>query len=83
MIQGRVTFWSSSRGFRFVEADDGSQFFVHVSMIADRVELHRGERVAFEQGIDQRTGKPCATNVQVLGPAEARLVEGAPPSAEA
>jgi cold shock CspA family protein len=69
---GTIGHWNSTAGYGFVHADDGRQFFAHVSMVIDRVTLARGERVAFEIGVDARTGRPCATSVRVLGPADAR-----------
>jgi len=55
----------SDRGFGFIEAEDGKEYFFHRSGVTAPLDFDRltgGERVSFE--IEQSPKGPRATNVQ-------------------
>jgi len=68
MITGKVKFFNASKGFGFIEPEDGSKdAFVHVSAL-ERVGIRglaEGQRVSYdlESG---RDGKTSATNIQIV-----------------
>ncbi len=63
MANGTVKWFNDSKGFGFIEQEDGSDVFVHFSEIkADGFKsLREGERVSFD--IEQGQKGPAATNV--------------------
>ena len=68
MIEGTVKFFNSTKGFGFIQPDDGSKdAFVHVTALerAGISGLAEGQKVSYdlEQG---RDGKVSATNVSLL-----------------
>jgi cold shock protein len=67
MQQGVVKFFREDRGYGFIERDQGGDLFVHISGVDGNVDtLVRGQRVAFEEGANRRTGKLEAKNVTVI-----------------
>ena len=70
MASGTVKFFNASKGFGFIQPDDGSpDVFVHVSAVerAGLRELNEGDQVSFEVEEDRRSGKESATNLRVTG----------------
>jgi cold shock protein len=68
MQQGTIKFFDPSRGYGFVKPDDaGANLFFHVSKVADGYTPDKDDRVRFDVGTSQRTGKPLALNVRFLG----------------
>jgi CspA family cold shock protein len=68
MIQGTVKFFNTTKGFGFIQPDDGSKdAFVHISAVerAGLSTLNEGQKVGYdlESG---RDGKVSATNLAVL-----------------
>lgn len=68
MITGKVKFFNASKGFGFIEPEDGSKdAFVHVSALerAGISGLAEGQKVSYdlESGRDGRTS---ATNIQIV-----------------
>ncbi|UCE08635.1 MAG: cold-shock protein [bacterium] len=64
MSKGTVKWFNSSKGFGFINPDDGSDdLFVHHSEIKTNgyASLDEGQQVEFEVG--QGKKGPCATNV--------------------
>jgi CspA family cold shock protein len=64
MSKGTVKWFNSSKGFGFINPDDGSEdLFVHHSEIKTNgyASLDEGQKVEFEVG--QGKKGPCATNV--------------------
>ncbi len=70
MTQGTVKFFNMSKGFGFIQPDDGSKdAFVHISALerAGISSLNEGQKVEYELLTDSRTGKQAAENLSVLG----------------
>ena len=63
MANGIVKWFNDSKGFGFIEQEDGSDVFVHFSEIKSDgfKSLSEGERVTFD--IEQGQKGPAATNV--------------------
>ncbi len=63
MANGTVKWFNDSKGFGFIEQEDGSDVFVHFSEIKSDgfKSLREGERVIFD--IEQGQKGPAATNV--------------------
>jgi CspA family cold shock protein len=67
MPTGVVKFYNSSKGFGFVQPDEGgADVFVHVSALeaAGIDSLNEGQKLSFEVVADR--GKTKAANLQVL-----------------
>lgn len=73
-VRGVVKNFDDEKGFGFLKPDDdGDAVFVHFSSLPRNFQrggdstLQSGDRVVFDIEIDDRKGKECAKNVQVLG----------------
>jgi CspA family cold shock protein len=66
MANGIVKWFNDSKGFGFIEQEDGSDVFVHHSAINSSGfrSLNEGDRVTFE--IEQGPKGPAAANVTVV-----------------
>ena len=68
MINGTVKFFNSTKGFGFIQPDDGSKdAFVHISAVerAGMSSLNEGQKVSYELETG-RDGKQSATKLQLL-----------------
>ena len=68
MTNGTVKFFNATKGFGFIQPDDGSKdAFVHISAVerAGMSSLNEGQKVSYdlESG---RDGKVSATNLRAL-----------------
>lgn len=67
MTTGTVKFFNSTKGFGFIQPEDGaSDVFVHISAV-ERAGLHslvEGQKVSFDVVKDSRSGKSAAENLQ-------------------
>ena len=64
-MKGIVKRWNSSRGYGFIEPEEGGQdILVHHSDIADLYELKKGQKVEFE--VDKTRARPKAVKVKVI-----------------
>lgn len=68
MINGTVKFFNSTKGFGFIQPDDGSKdAFVHISAVerSGLSSLNEGQKVSYELE-KGRDGKVSATNLTAL-----------------
>lgn len=67
MTIGTVKFFNSTKGFGFIQPDDGAaDVFVHISAVerAGMSGLAEGQKVSFDIVKDSRSGKSAAENLQ-------------------
>ncbi|WP_300527586.1 cold-shock protein [Maricaulis sp.] len=68
MSTGTVKFFNTTKGFGFIQPEDGStDVFVHISALerSGIRSLDEGQKVSFEVVQDRRSGKNAADNVQL------------------
>ena len=68
MATGTVKWFNATKGFGFIQPDDGGQdVFVHISAVerAGLRELRDGQVVSYELVADRKTGKTSAGNLAV------------------
>ena len=69
MAIGSVKWFNTTKGFGFIQPDDGGQdAFVHISAVerAGLRDLPEGTKVSYELVADKRSGKQSADQLQVL-----------------
>ncbi len=78
MANGIVKWFNSSKGYGFIEQEDGPDVFVHHSGInaAGFKTLDEGDRVTFD--IEEGQKGPAATNVTVVQLTICKLKKGVP-----
>jgi CspA family cold shock protein len=67
MATGTVKWFNSTKGFGFIQPDDGGQdVFVHISAVerAGMRDLREGQKISYEFVPDKRTGKASAENLK-------------------
>ena len=67
MTIGTVKWFNATKGYGFIQPEDGSKdVFVHISAVerAGLGSLQEGQRVGFEAQRDSRTGKVAASNLK-------------------
>ena len=68
MSMGTVKWFNATKGFGFIQPDDGgSDVFVHISAVerAGLGTLREGQKVSYEVVPDRRSGKSSADNLRV------------------
>ena len=68
MTLGIVKWFNSTKGFGFIQPDQGgADVFVHISAVerAGLGTLHEGQKVGYEIERDQRSGKTSAGQLQL------------------
>ena len=66
MPTGKIKMFNEDRGFGFIQPDDrGEDVFFHVSALRDGDDITQGKVVAFEIGVDQKSGKTKAVSVDL------------------
>ncbi len=81
MATGTVKWFNATKGFGFIQPEDGGpDVFVHVSAVerAGLSALNEGDQVAFELEQDRRSGKTSAGGLQVLSAAPPGAGGGGP-----
>jgi CspA family cold shock protein len=69
MPTGTVKWFNSTKGYGFIQPEDGSQdVFVHISAVerAGLRGLNEGQKVSYEVQRDQRSGKNSAENLKAV-----------------
>ena len=67
MTTGTVKWFNATKGFGFIQPDDGgNDVFVHISAVerAGMHNLNEGQKLTFEIVKDRKTGKSSADNLQ-------------------
>jgi CspA family cold shock protein len=67
MITGTVKWFNSTKGFGFIQPDNGGQdAFVHISAVerAGMREIVEGQKISYELERDSKSGKMSATQLQ-------------------
>ncbi|MBV8192412.1 MAG: cold-shock protein [Alphaproteobacteria bacterium] len=69
MTRGTVKWFNATKGFGFIQPDNGGKdAFVHISAVerAGLSGLREGEKVEFDLVADRRTGKMSADNLKSI-----------------
>ena len=67
MATGTVKWFNATKGFGFIQPDDGgADVFVHISAVerAGLLELKDGQKITYELVADRKSGKMSADNLQ-------------------
>lgn len=70
MASGTVKWFNATKGYGFIQPDDGSKdVFVHISAVerAGLRELRDGQKISYEMTTDRRSGKQSADELKVTG----------------
>ena len=63
-MKGRVKFFDEGKGFGFIEADDGKEYFVHQTGLNDGVRIRENDNVSFD--VTEGDRGPKAVNVEII-----------------
>ena len=69
MSTGTVKWFNPTKGFGFIQPDDGGpDVFVHISAVqrAGLASLNEGQKVSFDVVADRRSGKSAADNIRAV-----------------
>jgi len=61
-MKGTVKFFNAMKGFGFIAADDGKEYFVHKSALGEGVTLNENDTVEFD--VEEGDRGPKAVNVK-------------------
>lgn len=64
-MKGNVKFYNESKGYGFIKADDGVEYFVHITGLNEGVKLKDDLAVDFD--VEDGERGPKAVNVTVAG----------------
>lgn len=77
MPTGRVKWFDTDKGFGFVVAEDGSQAFLHSSVLPEGVEVTKGTRLEYDV-VDSRRGAQVLKARPLSAPAKVAKVRQRP-----
>ena len=60
-MNGTVKFFDATKGYGFIAADDGKDYFVHMSGLQEGLNIGEGDSVTFD--VEQGDRGPKAVNV--------------------
>lgn len=60
-MNGTVKFFNQSKGYGFITAEDGSDYFVHITGLNEGVNLDENDEVSFD--VEEGDRGPKAVNV--------------------
>ena len=69
MTTGTVKWFNATKGFGFIQPDDGgNDVFVHISAVerAGLGSLNEGQKLSFESKVDSMRGKISAENLRAM-----------------
>jgi cold shock protein len=69
MPTGKVKWFNTSKGFGFIEADDGGpDVYVHISAVerSGLLTLNEGQIVEYQTEVQKNYGKKAATNLKLV-----------------
>ena len=69
MATGTVKWFNGTKGYGFIQPDDGGKdVFVHISAVerAGMRSLDEGQKISFEVVADRRSGKSSADNLRTV-----------------
>lgn len=61
-MKGTVKFFNEGKGFGFISGEDGNEYFVHISGLAEGARLQENDSVTFD--VEEGDRGPKAVNVQ-------------------
>ena len=70
MSMGTVKWFNATKGYGFIQPDDGgNDVFVHISAVerAGLGTLREGQKISYEIVADSRSGKSSADNLRAAG----------------
>ncbi|MCK4808475.1 MAG: cold shock domain-containing protein [Candidatus Aenigmarchaeota archaeon] len=53
-MEGTVKWFNADKGFGFIEGDDGEDYFVHHTALAEGTALNENDKVSFEPAQTER-----------------------------
>lgn len=68
MTSGTVKFYNETKGYGFIEPENGGKdIFVHATALerCGLTALSEGQKVSFETDVDARSGKPAVSKIEV------------------
>ncbi|PHS27776.1 MAG: cold-shock protein [Robiginitomaculum sp.] len=67
MKTGTVKFFNSSKGFGFIQPENGDDVFVHISALQNSGldGLQEGDKVTFNTRVDDRSGKTAVDSISM------------------
>ncbi len=60
-MKGNVKFFNDSKGYGFIEGEDGKEYFVHMSGLKEGLSIQQNDEVSFE--VEEGDRGPKAVNV--------------------
>ena len=67
MKSGTVKFFNTTKGFGFIQPENGDDVFVHISAVqrSGLQGLQEGDKVRFDTAVNERSGKTAVENIEM------------------